>query len=32
MEEEVLKNIATQLRQPQGEFAIQVGERMNKGN
>ncbi len=32
MEEEVLKNIASQLRQPQGEFAIEVGERMNKGN
>lgn len=32
MEEEILKNIATQLRQPQGEFAVQVGERMNKGN
>ena len=32
MEEEILKNIATQLRQPRGEFAVQVGERMNKGN
>lgn len=32
MHEEFLKEIAGQLRQPHGEHAIEVGERMNKGN
>lgn len=32
MDEETLKIIAGQLRQPSGEYAIQVGEKMNEGN
>ncbi len=32
MDEETLKAIAGQLRQPKGEHAIQVGEKMNEGN
>lgn len=32
MDEETLKSIAGQLRQPTGEYAIQVGEKMNEGN
>ncbi len=32
MNEEESKEIAKQLRQPQGELAIQVGERMNQSN
>ena len=32
MDEEILKTIAGQLRQPTGEYAIQVGEKMNEGN
>ncbi|HEY1055267.1 MAG TPA: class I SAM-dependent methyltransferase [Emticicia sp.] len=32
MHEETLKEIARQLKQPHGEHAIEVGERMNKGN
>jgi ubiquinone/menaquinone biosynthesis C-methylase UbiE len=32
MNEETLKAIAGQLRQPSGEYAIQVGEKMNEGN
>ena len=32
MDEEFFKNIAKQLRQPEGEYAIEVGERMNEGN
>ncbi len=32
MDEEMLKAIAGQLRQPTGEYAIQVGEKMNEGN
>ena len=32
MNEEALKSIAAQLRQPHGEYAIQVGEKMNEGN
>ncbi len=32
MHEEALKEIAGQLRQPHGEHATEVGERMNKGN
>lgn len=32
MDEETLKAIAGQLRQPTGEYAIQVGEKMNEGN
>lgn len=32
MDEETLKAIARQLRQPTGEYAIQVGEKMNEGN
>jgi ubiquinone/menaquinone biosynthesis C-methylase UbiE len=32
MDEEILKAIAGQLRQPSGEYAIQVGEKMNEGN
>lgn len=32
MDEETLKEIAGQLRQPTGEYAIQVGEKMNEGN
>ena len=32
MDEETLKAIAGQLRQPNGEYAIQVGEKMNEGN
>tara|TARA_R110000868_G_scaffold206418_1_gene455143 strand:+ start:295 stop:951 length:657 start_codon:yes stop_codon:yes gene_type:complete len=32
MDEETLRAIASQLRQPSGEFAIEVGEKMNEGN
>ena len=32
MEEETLRAIASQLRQPSGEYAIEVGEKMNEGN
>lgn len=32
MDEDALKRIAAQLRQPHGEFAAQVAERMNEGN
>ncbi|MBA4850651.1 class I SAM-dependent methyltransferase [Emticicia sp. BO119] len=32
MHEDALKEIARQLRQPHGEHATEVGERMNKGN
>ena len=32
MHEEALKEIARQLRQPHGEHATEIGERMNKGN
>lgn len=32
MHEEALKEIARQLRQPHGEHATEVGDRMNKGN
>jgi ubiquinone/menaquinone biosynthesis C-methylase UbiE len=32
MNEEQLKAVASQLRQPQGEAGIQVGEKMNEGN
>ncbi|RYU97486.1 class I SAM-dependent methyltransferase [Emticicia agri] len=32
MHEETLKEMARQLRQPHGEHAAEVGERMNKGN
>ncbi|RFS16509.1 class I SAM-dependent methyltransferase [Emticicia sp. C21] len=32
MHEEFLKEIARQLRQPHGEHASELGERMNKGN
>jgi ubiquinone/menaquinone biosynthesis C-methylase UbiE len=32
MEEERLKALASQLRQPQGDFGRQVGEKMNEGN
>ena len=32
MDEPTLKSIAGQLRQPSGEFAIQVGVKMNEGN
>jgi len=32
MNEETLKEIAKQLRQPSGEYAIQVGQKMNEGN
>lgn len=32
MDEETLKAIAGQLRQPKGEYAIKVGEKMNEGN
>lgn len=32
MDEASLKAIAQQLRQPSGEYAIQVGEKMNEGN
>ncbi len=32
MDEETLKAIAAQLRQPNGEYGIQVGEKMNEGN
>jgi ubiquinone/menaquinone biosynthesis C-methylase UbiE len=32
MHEEALKELARQLRQPHGENATEVGERMNKGN
>ena len=32
MHEEALKEIARQLRQPHGEHATEVGERMNQGN
>lgn len=32
MDEEILKSMAAQLRQPHGDYAIQVGEMMNQGN
>lgn len=32
MDENELKNIAAQLRKPNGEYAIEVGKRMNEGN
>ena len=32
MNEEVSKSIAAQLRKPHGDYAIQVGEKMNEGN
>ena len=32
MEEDQLKQMAAQLRQPNGEYAIQVGVKMNEGN
>jgi ubiquinone/menaquinone biosynthesis C-methylase UbiE len=32
MNEEALRSIAAQLRQPHGEYALQVGEMMNEGN
>lgn len=32
MDDQTLKTIANQLRKPSGEFAIQVGEKMNEGN
>ncbi len=32
MDEQTLKEIAKQLRQPSGEFATQVGQKMNEGN
>jgi len=32
MDEETLRAIAGQLRQPSGEYAIQVGKKMNEGN
>lgn len=32
MNEETLKSIAAQLRQPHGEYALQVGEKINEGN
>lgn len=32
MDEQAAKAIAEQLRQPSGEYAIQVGEKMNEGN
>lgn len=32
MNEEALKNIAQQLRKPHGEFAKQIGQKMNEGN
>ena len=32
MNEETLKIIAAQLRQPNGEYGIKVGEKMNEGN
>lgn len=32
MNEEALRSIAAQLRQPHGEYAIQIGEKMNEGN
>jgi len=32
MNEEMFQSIASQLRQPHGEYAIEVGERMNEGN
>lgn len=32
MDEEILKTIAGQLRKPTGEYATQVGEKMNEGN
>ncbi len=32
MDEEALEAIARQLRQPSGEYAIPVGEKMNEGN
>lgn len=32
MTEEMLKDMAKQLRKPEGEFAIQVGENLNQGN
>lgn len=32
MEEEKLKTIARQLRRPEGELGIQIGQKMNEGN
>ncbi|MES2703506.1 MAG: class I SAM-dependent methyltransferase [Bacteroidota bacterium] len=32
MDEDTLKIIAAQLRQPKGQHAVQVGEKMNEGN
>ncbi|MDT3739210.1 MAG: class I SAM-dependent methyltransferase [Candidatus Kapabacteria bacterium] len=32
MNEETLKSIAAQLRKPEGEYAVQIGEFMNNGN
>lgn len=32
MQEELFKSIATQLRQPHGEYALQMGEKMNASN
>jgi ubiquinone/menaquinone biosynthesis C-methylase UbiE len=32
MEEEKLKEFAKQLRKPEGDFGLEVGEKMNKGN
>lgn len=32
MDNETLKAIARQLKQPSGEYAIQIGEKMNEGN
>lgn len=32
MDEETIKSIAAQLRQPHGEYAIEVGQKMNEGN
>ncbi len=32
MDEATLKEFAKQLRKPEGEFGLQVGEKMNKGN
>lgn len=32
MDEETVKMIAAQLRKPEGEMAVQIGERMNEGN
>lgn len=32
MEEELFKSIASQLRQPHGEYALQIGDKMNASN